>query len=79
VTFATLGGCGTAMMSAAGIPMNRRKLFWWEASETATFLDSLIMVEVEGKNMSRFKHWYGKASHFPNHVRKWGEIGVLQL
>ena len=66
-------------LSAAGIPKNYRKLFWREAFQTATLLDGLITVEVEGKKLSRFEHWYGKAPRFANHLRKWGESGVVKL
>jgi hypothetical protein len=48
VALSTIAGRGRAIMSAAKIPKNMRHVFWQEAFQTATLMDSLIIIEVEG-------------------------------
>jgi hypothetical protein len=66
-------------MSAAKIPKNIRHLFWREAFQTATLMDGLIIVEVEGNKKTRFEHWEGQLPRFVKYLRKWGEAGVVKL
>jgi hypothetical protein len=66
-------------MSAAQVPKNFRKLFWREAFQTATYLDGLVSVEVQGEFKSQIEHWDGKLPKFCQHLRKWGDAGVVKL
>jgi hypothetical protein len=65
-------------MSAAA-PKNYRKLFWREAFQMATNLDGLVSVEVQGIFKPQAEHWEGKLPLFCQHLRKWGEVGVVKL
>ena len=77
VSFAVLGGCGRAMMSAANIPDEMRYLFFPYAAETATKLDGLMVIEWKGKVATKYEHWCGQNPKFAKYLRTWGEAGVV--
>ena len=79
VGLATIAARGRAIMSAAGIPKELRQKFWREAFQTSTYLDGLVLVDVNGVLKTRFEHWEGKLPSFTQHLRKWGEAGVVKL
>jgi len=79
VSFATLAARGRAIMSAANIPVDHRKLFWREAFQTSTYLDGLILVEVDGVIKTRFEYFEGELPKFSKYLRTWGEAGVVKL
>ena len=77
VGFATMANRARAMMVAASVPKEwRRKLFPY-AAMTATDLDGLLEVEWKGVKATRYQHWWGKNPSFTNHLRTWGEAGVV--
>jgi len=48
VSFATLVACGGEVMSATNIPVDHGKLFLQEAFRTSSYLDGLVLIEVDG-------------------------------
>jgi hypothetical protein len=66
-------------MSAAAIPKELRQNFWREAFQTSTYLDGLVLVEIDGVLKNRFEHWEGTLPRFLRYLRKWGEAGVVKL
>jgi len=79
ISFHVLANRGRAMLENAGVPRAYRYLLWREAFKTATKLDSLVQVEVDGVTRSRHEHWYGKTPAFAKNLRIWGEAGAVTL
>jgi hypothetical protein len=48
VGLATIASRGQAIMSAAAIQKELRLTFWREAFQTSTYLDGLVLVEIDG-------------------------------
>jgi hypothetical protein len=67
VGFATIANRGRAMMSRANIPYKIRFRIWSEAFKTATLLDGLIPIEIDGELATKYKHWCGKDPEFAKH------------
>jgi hypothetical protein len=42
-------------------------------------LDSLVLMPVNGVEKTRFEHWYGGLPKFVEHLRTWGEAGVVKI
>ena len=79
VGFATIYGRGRAMMNDAHIPDEWRPVVAQKAMETATLLDGLVPVTIEGVTKTRVEHWSGAMPKFAQHLRKWGEAGVVKI
>ena len=79
VSFHTLASRGRAIMNDANIPRNLRYLLWREAFQTATLLDGLTIIEINGVSNSRYMHWNGTNPVFAKQLRTWGEAGVVKL
>jgi hypothetical protein len=47
--------------------------------QTATKLDGLCEIELEGVKSSHYKHWNGDNPKFAANLRTWGEAGVVKL
>jgi hypothetical protein len=77
--FATIAGCGRAIMSAAGVPKNYLENFWREAFQTATYLGGFTMVELDNKYLTRFEHWNGSLPRFISNLHEWGEVDIVKL
>jgi hypothetical protein len=77
--FASLANKGRAMMAAANIPMQIRYKIYREALKTATVLDGLMVVEIDGMTASRYKHFFGENPKFSNFLRTWGEAGTVTI
>jgi hypothetical protein len=67
LVFATLGNKGRAYMVKANIPEKYRYHFFREAFCTATDLDGLVVIEVNGKRETRFFHMFGKLPEWVSH------------
>jgi hypothetical protein len=59
VGLATIASRGRAIMSAAAIPKELRQKFWRESFQTSTYLDGLVLVEIDGVSKAQFEHWEG--------------------
>ena len=79
VSFATLLGRSKAMMSAANVPAKVKRIIYREAIATATKLDGLMQVELNGVTKSRYEHEFGKNPPFVDHLRTWGEAGTVKI
>ena len=78
VGFATLYGRGRSMMTEANVPPEKRHVVGQKAFETATKLDGLIPVTIDGKCLPRVVHATGELPPFAKYLRKWGEAGVVK-
>ena len=79
VGFATLYGRGRALMMEAKVPKDKKHIVAQKAFETATKLDGLIPIEINGVTKPRVEHWSGKIPGFAKHLRTWGEAGVVKI
>ena len=80
VGFAAIAAQRRDMMAAAYVPKALRKLgLWREAFKTATQLDMLVAIEIDGMVKTRAEHWCGKLPPFAKHLRTWGEAGTVKL
>jgi hypothetical protein len=78
LAFATLANKGRAMMYAANLTLELRYRLYREAFQTATLLDGLLPVEINGVVKSRYNHWSG--GHEPKFAKRtWGEAGTVKL
>ena len=77
--FAILANRGRAILGRANVPYALRHLLWREAFKTATLLDGLQVIELEGVSATRYVHWNEKNPDFANHLRVWGEAGTVKL
>jgi hypothetical protein len=65
-------------MHRANVPMKERYKLFREAFKTATLLDGLIPIKLDGKMKPRVVHWSGKLPDFAKHLRTWGEAGTVK-
>lgn len=66
-------------MNHANVPMKWRFKLFSSAFKTATLLDGLHVIELDGKSDTRFKHWCGTNPRFIEHLRTWGKVGTVNL
>jgi hypothetical protein len=76
---ATLDNKGRALMVKANIPEKYRYHLSREAFCTATDLDGLVVIEVNGNKETRFFHMYGKNPERVSHLRTFGESGTVKI
>jgi hypothetical protein len=77
--FATLGNKGRALMVKANIPEKYRYHLFREAFCTATDLDGLVVIEVNGKRETICHHMFGKTPEWAKHLRTFGEAGTVKI
>jgi hypothetical protein len=65
------------MLNQAGMERSKRDMIWTEAAATATKLENILVDKKEDK--SPFEQVYGKLPGYANHLRTFGEIGVVAL
>lgn len=78
-SFKTVSGRARAMMSAANLPDEIRGKVAVEAIMCAVQLDGLVVVEVNGKRMTRDQHMYGSNARWSKHMRVFGEAGIVKI
>ena len=66
-------------MKRANVPENIRYLLSNEAFMTATLLNGLVIVEINGRKATRYEHWDDQIPKFAANLRTWGEAGVVKL
>ena len=76
---ATIANKGKAMMNRAYIPLELRYHLFIYAAITATKLDMLVVIEVDGEKKMRCEHWCGKILKFGSSLKVWGEAGTVSL
>ena len=79
VSFATVANRGRALMARANIPMAIRYRIYSEAFKTATLLDGLVTIDLDGVTATRYEHWCGKNPEFAKNLRTWGEAGTVTV
>ena len=79
LSLAKMAAKGRALMVAAHVPQSIRYRLFREAMTTATLLDNLMVVSIDGKEGTRFEHFAGKNPRFLQHLRTWGEAGTVKL
>jgi hypothetical protein len=79
VGFSTLSGRARAMLQEANVPKKMRKLLMPEAVKTATHLDGLIPVEINGVLKTKYEHHLGVNPPFARALRTWGEAGTVTI
>jgi hypothetical protein len=72
--FAVLANRGRALMTRANVPEVIRYKLFKEAFKTATLLDALLIVEIDGEQRSRVEHWSGQKPEYALNLRTWGEL-----
>jgi hypothetical protein len=77
--FASLANKGRALMARANVPLKVRYKLFKEAFTTATLLDGLMTVEVDGKLATRHQHFCGKNPAFVKDLQIWGEAGTVKI
>jgi hypothetical protein len=71
--FAHIAKLGRALMNHANIPLKWRFKLFAEAFKTATLLDGLRVVTLNGVIDAQYKHWRGTNPKFIEHLCAWGE------
>ena len=66
------------MMIEANVPKDLRHLVAQKVFEIATKLDGLVPTLIKGVVKSRVEHATGKIPPYVDHVRKWGEAGIVK-
>jgi hypothetical protein len=77
--FAHITKLGRALMNHANVPLKWRFKLFAKAFKTATLLDGLRVIKLDGVNDTRFKHWCGTNPKFIEHLCTWGEVGTVNL
>ena len=78
VGFASLASKGRALLHRANVPLDMRYKLWKAAFKTATLLDGLASITLDGKTATRYEHWSGTNPDFAQHLRIWGEAGTVK-
>jgi hypothetical protein len=65
-------------MIKANLPNNVRYFLFKEAFKTATMLDGLVVVDIDGIKKTRYEHFFGKNPKFAGHLRFFGEAGTVK-
>ena len=68
----TVVGRARPMMNHVGFTMTKRQQLWYEAAQTATMLDN-ILVQVSAKSPP-FTQFYGVDAKYAKHLRVFGEM-----
>ena len=80
LSFHIIANRGRALMHRANVPLNYRYELFREAFATITQLDWLAVIEIDGVNKTRYKHWSQSDNDpkFAKHLRTWGEAGTVK-
>jgi hypothetical protein len=79
VGFSTLGGRARSMLQDANVPEALRKVLMVAAVKTATLLDGLIPVEINGIVKTRYENQFGSLPPFAQALRTCGEAGTVTI
>ena len=68
-----------AMLSVAQVPREEHHKIWGEVAKTATALDNLIAVTINGETKkTRYEHAGLPVPLFVKHLRTFGEAGIVK-
>uniref|UniRef100_A0A7S2KWV0 Integrase catalytic domain-containing protein n=1 Tax=Leptocylindrus danicus TaxID=163516 RepID=A0A7S2KWV0_9STRA len=79
VLFKTIMNKGRALMNAANLLEKMRYKLFMDAIKTATLLNGMMVVELEGEVKTRFEHYLGKLPNSTKYLRTWGEAGTVKI
>ena len=79
IAFATLSNHGCVMMYCANIPDKVKPKVCRDSFQTATKLDGLILITLDGETKTRYEHWCGTKPAFAGHLCTWGEAGTVKV
>ena len=68
-----------ALMNAANIPKKWKWILFPEAAMTVTKLDQLQVIDINGVEKARIKHFGYPLPGFLKHLHTWGEAGTIKL
>ena len=60
------------------VPEEYKHIVGQKAFETATKLDALVPVTINGETKTRAEHFEGKLPNFVKHMKKWGLAGTVK-
>jgi hypothetical protein len=77
--FAVLANRGRALMrNRENIPKILQYKLFKEAFKTATLLDALMVVKIDGEKRLRVEHWSVQKPEYAANLRTWGEAGTVK-
>jgi hypothetical protein len=76
--FTVIAAKARAMLSAAQVPREERHKMWGEVAKTATSLDNLIAVTINGETKTRYEHAGLQIPSFVKHLSTFGEAGIVK-
>ena len=79
IGFTTFGGRAKAMLNNANVLAAKRHLLIPKVIKTATLLDGLTLITIDGVTKTRYEHLFGEIPSFAKHLRIWGEAGTVTL
>jgi hypothetical protein len=79
VEFATLWGRLRAMFDTVSVPEEEKYKLLREGIHHLTFLDGLIIKEIDGKKLTKFGNMHGKDPKIITPMRIWGEAGIVKV
>ena len=77
--FTVLANKGRGLMTRANVPMEYWFKLFQEAFKTATLLDMLLIVEIDGEKKLHVEHWSGNKPEYALNLHMWGEAGAIKL
>ena len=77
--FAVLANRGRGLMTRVNVPMHYWFKLFKEAFKTATLLDTLLFVEIDGEKKLCVEHWSGHKPEYALNLCTWGEAGTVKL
>jgi hypothetical protein len=77
--FAHIAKLGRALMNHANVPLKWRFKLFAKMFKTATLLDGLRVITLNGVINTGYKHWCGTNSKFMEHLHTWEEVGTVNL
>ena len=78
VGFIALAGRPHAMMNMGNVPRASCYKLFGKAVKTATKLDSLVIVDINGVNKTQIKHYANILPRLINPMRTFGEAGIVR-
>jgi len=79
LTIFHIGSRGRAIMKAANLPENAKRLLYREAFKIATYLNNLRVESIDGVETTRYEHYLGKKPGFTKYLHAWGEAGTVKV
>jgi hypothetical protein len=79
IGFTTLFSRDQAIMHRANIPLEMRYKVIREILRTASLLDGLTVITIDGVTKTRFEHWSGELPRFTQNLKIVGTAGTVTL